>query len=348
MQKLNQKWGEWKFVVLCGLALCCGWTGKAQVATFQAVSGVSFKFPVEAGRAYKSLLSTDLSTWQPFGDTFLPSDSIPWIFPNDSHGFVQLVPDFNINETDLRIVIIGDSTVADLSFLSQQFHGWGQVLGDFFQENVVFVNQAGPGVDTVRFVENNSIKQVEIVKPHVVMMQFGHIDDDNSLSEEVFETNLRAIVASVRAIGAIPMLVTPVSRRIFDDAGNLINKLSKRRESMFELSAQERVQVIDLNKRSSDLYKRYGESATTFVTVCGNQCDDRSHFSRTGSYIMAGLAADEFPALLQAYRIPLEDLSDEILGAFENDRKFESLSTPFVGLTGFQDEALWEWVFQAQ
>lgn len=328
------------------LSIVSGRFVQAQVASFRGISGATFQIPVEEGRTYKPLFSSDLQDWQPFGDAFLPSEDYPYELPGDSHGFLQLVPDFSIVDTDLRVAIIGDSTVADLTVLSRQFHGWGQVFADFFQPTVQLANLAGPGIDTRRFLQGNMMSRVALLKPQVVMMQFGHIDDDVGMSEEEFELNLRAIVDAVREINAIPVLVTPVSRRIYDGDGNLINLLSARRESMFELSAERQVQLMDLNKRSADLYTLYGETATTFVTVCGDQCDDRSHFSRVGAYIMAGLAADEMPALLQAYRVPIEELLPPMLDAFENDRNFESLSTPFVDLTGFEDEQVLDWVFR--
>lgn len=315
------------------------------MATFEGASGVRFDWAVETGRVYQALGSEDLQTWSPLGDPFLPAATHPFVFPEGSHGFVQLLPEYHIDETDLRIVIIGDSTVADLSPLSRQLHGWGQVMADFFQPTAAIVNQAGPGIGTVRFLEEGSISRVRLVKPQVVLMQFGHIDDDESLPEADFEANLRLIVNEVRDIDAIPVFVAPVARRIYDAQGNLINLLEARRQSMLELSREMQIQLIDLNGRSAELYRRYGEEATTFVTVCGDQCDDRSHFSRTGSYVMAALAADEFPALLQAYRVPLESLVGNVVAAFENDRKFESLSTPFVDLTGFEDEEIWSWVF---
>ena len=81
------------------------------------------------------------------------------------------------------------------------------------------------------------------------------------------------------------------------------------------------------------------------MSVCGNECDDRSHFSLTGSYVIAALVAEKLPAILQGFRFPLNDLIPTIEAAFINDRRFSSLSTPFVELTGFEDEQIWEWLF---
>lgn len=317
----------------------------AQEALILPPAGDPIIVSVEDRRVYQALYSHDLETWNAIGDLFLPSSIVPWKFPENESGFLRLIPDYHLDDIELRVVIVGDSTVADLSGLSIQLHGWGQVMADFFQPGVLLSNQAGTSVGTERFLERKLIERVERVNPHAVLMQFGHIDDDRNLSEAAYEQNMREIIDQVRAIGAIPVVVTPVARRLFDASDNLVNVLSDRRESLLEVTKEKRVTVIDLNQHSTALFQQFGHDQTTFVTVCGSQCDDQSHFSRVGSYVIAGLAAESFPPLLQAFRVPLSQVTDSVVAAFENDRKFESLSTPFVELTGHEDRDIWDWVF---
>lgn len=321
------------------------WPSVAQEALFSTPNGIQTLIPVEERRVYQALHSTDLENWDSMGDPFLPSRTVPWKFPEGNAGFVRLMPEYHLDDITLRVVIVGDSTVADLSGLSIQLHGWGQVMSDFFQPGVLLSNQAGTAVGTERFLERKLIERVQRVNPHVVIMQFGHIDDDREVSKTDYESNMKTIVGQVRAIGAIPVIVTPVARRLFDASDNLVNVLSDRRESLLEVADEERVAVIDLNQKSTALFQQFGHDQTTFVTVCGAHCDDQSHFSRVGSYVIAALAAENFPPLLQAFRVPLSQVTDAVVAAFENDRKFESLSTPFETLTGFEDNDVWDWVF---
>jgi lysophospholipase L1-like esterase len=344
---LKQTRMESQFRLSFGLLMVLTGSGSllGQEALILPPAGDPIVVSVEDRRVYQALYSNDLENWNSVGDLFLPSPIVPWEFPNDESGFLRLIPNYHLDEIELRVVIVGDSTVADLSGLSIQLHGWGQVMADFFQPDVLLSNQAGTSVGTERFLERKLIERVERVKPHAVLMQFGHIDDDRNVSEAAYEQNMREIIDQVRAIGAIPIVVTPVARRLFDASDNLVNVLSNRRDSLLEVTEEKRVTIIDLNQKSTALFQKFGHDQTTFVTVCGSQCDDQSHFSRVGSYVIAGLAAESFPPLLQAFRVPLSQVTESVVAAFENDRKFESLSTPFVELTGHEDRDIWDWVF---
>ncbi len=60
---------------------------------------------------------------------------------------------------------------------------------------------------------------------------------------------------------------------------------------------------------------------------------------------MAALVSEHLSPLLQHFRVPLNDLIDLMDQAFDYDRRFDSLSTPFEDLTGYQDAQIWEWLF---
>jgi lysophospholipase L1-like esterase len=331
-----------------GVFFCFSAANYAQVLKLEVNSGKTFSTQVEGNRAYKLQWSEDLLTWNILGDAFLPSSDVPFKLPPTKQGFVRMAPDFFVPDTSLRIGIIGDSTVADHSAISPQWHGWGQLMGNFLASNVRVVNQAEGGIGTREFIVQNRIARLKVIKPNVVIMQFGHIDNNQGVPDEEYEENLVSIVNDVRELGAIPMFATPVARRLFDEDGLLIRHLASRRESMIRVGEAHHVQLIDLNRRSAEFYNRVGDGPATFVTVCGNDCLDRSHFSRAGGYVMASLAAEELPPLLQAYRLPLESLNDEIVAAFKNDRRFPGLKTPFFELTGFQEEEFWSWVYPDQ
>lgn len=320
-------------------------TGAAQTIRFQAGDNTTWTGEVEARRAYRAQFSSDLQQWSEPGDVFLPSDRVPLQFPEGEKGFAQLVPDIHLDEFEPRVVLLGDSTMADLSALSIQYNGWGQHFRDFFTEDVTFVNLAEAGMGTIEYFARNKTSALRVLKPDFVILQFGHIEQKNGVSAEVFEENLGKIVDEIRGIDAVPLLVTPVAIRLYDADDNHINELAARRESLIKVANLKHSQYLDLNQRSADVYARMGIISSAFITVCGNECDDLSHFSKTGSYIMAALLCEELPEILQAYRRPLDELIPIVDDSFDFDRRFSSLSTPFKDLTGFEDQKVWEWLF---
>jgi len=317
----------------------------AQTIRYQAGDHTSWTGKVEERRAYRAQFSADLMEWSDPGDICLPSDRVPLTFPEGEQGFVQLTPDRHLDEFEPRIVLLGDSTMADLSALSIQYHGWGQHFQDFFNPEATFVNLAEAGMGTIRYFALNKTKALEVLQPDFVILQFGHIEHKDGTSTEVFEENLGKIVDEIRGIGAVPLLVTPVAIRLYDAKDNHINELAERRESVIKVANAKHSQYLDLNHRSAEVYARMGIISSAFITVCGNECDDLSHFSRTGAYLMAALLCEELPEILQAYRVPLDELIPTVDAAFDTDRRFSSLSTPFKDLTGFEDEQVWEWLF---
>ena len=342
---LKQLTNPWWLLAICVSLMGVSHKNNAQVVTFQAGKDTFFTRSVEQDRTYRARFSTDLSDWSEPGDLFLPSENIPLELPEGDQGFVDLIPDMSMDEFEPRVVLLGDSTMADLSFLSIQYHGWGQHFKNLFDDRATIVNLAEPGMGTVQFFARNKTDSLNLIKPDIVILQFGHIEQKEGTSTEVFESNLAKIVDEIRGINAIPILVTPVAIRIFDPSDNHINDLSDKRDSLLKVARMKNTQVVDLNEDSAALYDRLGDGASTFMSVCGNECDDRSHFSLTGSYVIAALVAEKLPAILQTFRTPLNQLIPTIEAAFENDRRFSSLSTPFVELTGFQDNQIWEWLF---
>ena len=336
---------QWWLLALCVTLMGVSFKSDAQIVKFQAGDDVFFTRSVEQDRTYRARFSADLSDWSEPGDVFLPSEHVPLPFPEGEQGFVQLIPDMSMEDFEPRIVLLGDSTMADLSFLSIQFHGWGQHFRNLFDDRATIVNLAEPGMGTIQYFARKKTDSLNLLKPDIVILQFGHIEEKEGTSTEVFEENLAKIVDEIRSINAIPILVTPVAIRIFDPSDNHINDLSDKRDSLLKVANMKNTQIVDLNKDSAELYDRLGDRASTFMSVCGNECDDRSHFSLTGSYVIAALVAEKLPAIMQTFRIPLDDLIPTIEASFENDRRFSSLSTPFVELTGFQDNQIWEWLF---
>jgi lysophospholipase L1-like esterase len=164
-----------------------------------------------------------------------------------------------------KIILVGDSTVAVQG-------GWGS---SFCAEHVTSfaacVNLARGGRSSASYIAEGSweIALTEARAPGYqstwILIQFGHNDQpgkpgrSTDLATE-FPANLRRYVNEARAAGAQPVLVTPLSRRLFGD-GKLDNSLRPWAEAAIGVASEMKVPLIDLNARSSAAVQEMGLTA---------------------------------------------------------------------------------------
>src|SRR3954447_14742204 len=122
----------------------------------------------------------------------------------------------------IRIILVGDSTMALRT-------GYGPGFCADVVAEVTCVNMAKGGRSTKSYREEGSWAQVidalshkDPYKATYVLIQFGHNDQPNKPGrstdlETEFPRNLRRYVEEVREAGAKPVLVTPLTRRMFHD-----------------------------------------------------------------------------------------------------------------------------------
>src|SRR5207248_3963109 len=95
-----------------------------------------------------------------------------------------------------------------------------------------------------------------------VLIQFGHNDQpgkpgrSTDLATE-FPENLRRYVREVKDAGGKPILVTPLTRRIFRN-GVLENTLQPWAEAAKKIAAEESIPVLDLNADSVSAIQKMG------------------------------------------------------------------------------------------
>ncbi len=162
----------------------------------------------------------------------------------------------------IRIILVGDSTTAVQS-------GWG---GAFCAHHVTSfaacINLARGGRSSFSYRAEGSwdialaeMKSGGFAKTYV-LIQFGHNDQpgkpgrSTDLTTE-FPVFLKQYVEEVRASGAIPILVTPLTRRSFSD-GRLLDDLGPWARAARQVAAEMQVPVIDLYGRSQSLVRAMG------------------------------------------------------------------------------------------
>jgi lysophospholipase L1-like esterase len=198
----------------------------------------------------------------------------------------------------IRIVIIGDSTVCNYPATVPE-RGWGQFIEERFNIGTVkVINLAASGRSTKSFMKEGRWKKALDEKPNYVLIQFGHNDTHGPDKTEAtdaatdYKVNLRRYVDESRAIGATPILVTPMVRRLFDANGKLKGELQRYADAMKEVGTERKVAVIDLHASSQALVEKLGPDASAEFA---NKKGDRTHFNEKGARAMADLVVKELP-----------------------------------------------------
>src|SRR3954466_643685 len=128
--------------------------------------------------------------------------------------------DAQSNPPAIRIVLVGDSTVAEQS-------GWGPGFRRLAKEGVEVVNVAANGRSSKSFIDEGLWSKALAAKGQYYLIQFGHNDEPGKGVERetdpktTFRMYVTRYVDEARAIGAKPILVTSLVRRIFNPDGTI-------------------------------------------------------------------------------------------------------------------------------
>ncbi|MCA9047900.1 MAG: alpha/beta hydrolase fold domain-containing protein [Planctomycetaceae bacterium] len=210
----------------------------------------------------------------------------------------------------VRVVMAGDSTMSTYEKPRDDrpdLAGWGQVLDGFFGENVEVVNLAASGRSLPSFRAENRWAKVLESQPDFVFIQFGHNDQKIASADgdpaTGYSENLRQYVRDVQNLNAVPVLITPVARRTFED-GVLTTSLTPFADAVKAVAAELKVPVIDLHELSFRVCRELREDGCWWFAPSDT---DRTHFSLRGATAIAALVADQLPATvpqLAAHLLP--------------------------------------------
>jgi acetyl esterase/lipase/lysophospholipase L1-like esterase len=223
-----------------------------------------------------------------------------------------------------KIYLIGDSTMCDYDAKRAPLTGWGMPFRSFFDSTVTIDNHAKGGRSTRTFLSENRWQPIAdgLAEGDYVFIQFGHNDEakeekyrDRYTPVPDYKANLVKFITETRATKAIPVLVTPVSRMRF------VNGIAQETHAdytaaCYEVSRQYGVPLIDLDRKSRDLYNLLGEQMTKslFMQLAPEESPsypegqkDNTHFNEYGARRMAEL-------VLQGIRENGLDLQQHVVG----------------------------------
>lgn len=162
----------------------------------------------------------------------------------------------------IKIVLVGDSTV-------QPGSGWGGAFcAHHLTSFAACVNLGRGGRSSSSYIAEGSwdLALAEMSTPGFlatyVLIQFGHNDQpgkpgrSTDLATE-FPVNIARYVREARAKGAMPVLVTPLTRRQFK-AGKLDNDLVPWADAIRRIAADTQTPLLDLNADSASAIQAMG------------------------------------------------------------------------------------------
>ena len=192
----------------------------------------------------------------------------------------------------ILIALAGDSTVTDKA-------GWGAAFAKLLGPGASCTNFAAGGQSTKSFRDSGNWNKVLAAKPAYVLIQFGHNDMPGKGPHRetdpatTYPENLARFVDEARAIGATPILVTSMARRIFDN-GRIRGELAPWATAARKVANQKNVPLVDLFARSVDLLEKLGPEGSAPWNPPGKDGRaDHTHLSPEGAEVMAGVVADE-------------------------------------------------------
>ncbi|RKN84065.1 rhamnogalacturonan acetylesterase [Paenibacillus ginsengarvi] len=206
------------------------------------------------------------------------------------------------------VYLAGDSTVSSYGASAAPMAGWGQMIGELFQDGVQVRNEARGGRSSKSFIGEGRLAPIaEAITPgDYLFIQFGHNDQKNDEARytspnETYPHYLRQYIEAARTKGATPVLFTPVERRLFGEDGRLKDSHGAYPAAVLKLADEENVTVIDLRQKSRSLLESLGDEASKKLFTwlepgespnypSGTQ--DNTHFNETGAREIARLVAE--------------------------------------------------------
>lgn len=194
-------------------------------------------------------------------------------------------------ETLPTVFLLGDSTVTDQP--GEPYASWGQMLTRFFKPEIAVANHAESGESLRSALGAKRLDKVlSLIKPgDFLLVQYGHNDEkekgEGAGAFTTYKASLKKYVSEARKKGATPILLTPMHRRTFDDAGRITNSHGDYPEAVRQAAREENVRLIDLTELSREFYEALGKEKSAAAFKPG----DPTHHSNYGAYELAKMIA---------------------------------------------------------
>jgi len=215
-------------------------------------------------------------------------------------------------EAPVRVILVGDSTMNTRS-------GYGDALCARFRPEVACVNLAKGGRSSGSFRAEGRWDQVQALlrdgvpyRANYVLIQFGHNDQPGKPGRSTdlvkeFPVNMARYADEAKAMGAVPILVTPLTRRSFrgqwlrDDlapwsaATRLVAK--SRKVDLLDLNAMSAAAVQAMGPQEADTLAQEPPLPAGAPPGTPKSAFDYTHIGPKGAALFSGMVASELVRL---------------------------------------------------
>lgn len=210
------------------------------------------------------------------------------------------------DRTMKRLIYLGDSTVTFNKIATWPQCGLSQGLLLYLKDDVFLRSFAINGRSTKSFIDQGRLDQVDgyLEKGDVVLIQFGHNDSKESdparyAPVDVYTENLKKMIRTAKAHEAYPIIISPLTRRYFDEYGAFLPGCHAGYPAAAKKAAEaEGVPFIDLTYVTEKYLAAIGEIASRSLFVYPK---DNTHLVMEGAIVFAGFIADGLRELGHPY-----------------------------------------------
>jgi lysophospholipase L1-like esterase len=198
----------------------------------------------------------------------------------------------------VRIVLVGDSTVTDGS-------GWGLGFRRLVVGGAEVINVAANGRSSKSFIDEGRWAEAIAKKGQYYLVQFGHNDEPGKGPERetdpktTYRQNMTRYLDEARAIGAKPILVTSLVRRLYNEDGTIRTTQTPYVEVVRAIAAEKNVPLIDLHAISKADAEHAGDAVWADLSPLDDKGQvDRTHLNQKGSDVVGRMVAEELRKLV--------------------------------------------------
>jgi len=218
----------------------------------------------------------------------------------------------------MRILCLGDSIMQYNDFSTFPQTGWVQELARFFPVSTQWLNFARNGRSTKSFIDEGRFMRVmaEAEEGDFALIQFAHNDEKDDPLRHTgaekggsFRKNLTYFVRELKGKGVLPVLFTPMARRMFEN-GKAKDSHGEYALAIIETAAEENIPCIDMNALTLDFLSKTGEEASRrfYMNFDANLFEnfpegrsDNSHLRPEGANAYSKIAATQIKKIAESF-----------------------------------------------